>query len=456
MPSDPSDVARGRTRRTVPHPGGLANSHRLAALGAAIDEKAGIKHKNKVPKAARTGWRRHQGWWVSGVSVLLVIAVIFGGGYLYVNWRFGQIPKITNTSEVPVVPNKPFNILEIGSDSRVGLSGFVAAQTGATTGAVSGQRSDVIKIMHVDPVKGTITVLSIPRDTVVTLLANQNLYGNFNRLNVNFQKGASLLTKTITANFGIPIAHTIVVGFAGIINVADAIGGVYLNFPYPAKDLKSSLNIPHAGCQLVTNFQALALVRSRYYQWYEPPYGWREDVTSDFGRIYRQNEFIKAMMSRAKGMYNPLTLNSLLSQLPQGIALDSNFSLGELIGLVRKFHNIDPASLQTITLPVGNGGGVTSGYQVVQEPAAEQTLVNIFGTELLRPTNPPPNINGVVVAPPVIAVTTTTVKAKTASVVIPTSGTKFLVNVAASTAPTTTTSVPEGQQFFDPTPCTPK
>jgi len=107
----------------------------------------------------------------------------------------------------------------------VGLSGYVAAQTGASTGQASGQRSDVVKIMHVNPANGTITVLSIPRDTVTTLLANQGLYGKANRLNVNFGTGPSLLAQTITANFGIPIAHTIVVGFAGIINAANAIGG---------------------------------------------------------------------------------------------------------------------------------------------------------------------------------------------------------------------------------------
>jgi LCP family protein required for cell wall assembly len=455
MPSGPSDDARGRTRRSAPHAGGLANSHRLAALGEAIDQKAGIKHKNKVPKAARTGWRRHQGWWISGVSVVVVIALIFGGGYFYANWRFGQIPKLNNTAEVPRVGNQPFNILEIGSDSRAGLSGFVAAQTGATTGSVSGQRSDVVKIMHVDPAKGTITVLSIPRDTVVTLLANQNLYGKYNRLNVSFQNGATLLTQTISANFGIAIAHTVVVGFEGIISAAQAIGGVYMNFPYPAKDAKSGLNIPHAGCQLVNNFQALALVRSRYYQWYESGV-WKEDVTSDYGRIYRQNEFIKGMLSRAKGLYNPLTINSFLSKLPSGIALDNHFSLGEVVALATKFHSIDPANLQTITLPTAPGSGPTSGYLVVQEPAAEQALVNIFGSELKRPTNPPPNANDQIIPPPVLPVTTTTVKVKTSSILIPSSGAKFVVNVAASSSPTTTTSLPEGDQYFDPKPCTPK
>ena len=71
---------------------------------------------------------------------------------------------------------------------------------------------------------------------MVTLLANQSLYGKFNRINVNFGNGPSLLAQTITANFGIPINHMILVSFAGLINAADAIGGVYLDFPYPARD----------------------------------------------------------------------------------------------------------------------------------------------------------------------------------------------------------------------------
>jgi LCP family protein required for cell wall assembly len=454
MPSDPSDVARGRTRRTIPHPGGLANAHRLAALGEAIDQKAGVKHKNKVPKAARTGWRRHKGWWISGISVVAVIALLIGGGYLYTLWQLGHIKKINVAGEVQRVGNQPFNILEIGSDSRAGLSGFIAAQTGASTGQAGGQRSDVVKIMHVDPAKGTITVLSIPRDTVTTLLANQDLYGKANRLNVNYGNGPSLLAQTITANFGIPIAHTVVVSFEGIITAAQAIGGVNMNFPYPAKDAFSGLNIPHAGCQSVNNFQALALVRSRHYQWFEHGV-WNTDVTSDYGRIYRQNEFLKAMINKAKGEYNPLTINSFISKLTTGIALDSNFSSSELIGLAIKFHNLDPANLVTYTLPTAPGSyGNLGSILLVQEPAMQNMLFQIFGSQLEKPTNPPP-INSAGYSPG-WTVPTTTTTATTAAVVIPKSGSKFLVNLAASTATTTTTIPPEGDQYFDPTPCTPK
>ncbi|MDH2904059.1 MAG: LCP family protein [Actinomycetota bacterium] len=450
MPSDPPDVARGRSRRATPHPGGLANSHRLAALGEAIDQKAGVKHKSRVPKA--THWRRHRKWWISAISVVTVIIVLLGGGYLYTLWQLGHITKINVAGEVARVGNQPFNILEVGSDSRAGLSGYIAAQTGASTGQAAGQRSDVVKIMHVDPAKGTITVLSIPRDTVTTLLANQNLYGKANRLNVNFANGPSLLAQTITANFGIPIAHTVVVSFLGIINAAQAIGGVYMNFPYPAKDAFSGLNIPHAGCQSVNNFQALALVRSRHYQWYQNGV-WSTDVTSDYGRIYRQNEFLKAMIDKAKGLYNPITINGFISKLTAGIALDSNFSSSELIGLAIKFHNLDPTNLATYTLPTAPGTyGSLGSILFVQEPAMQKVLYQIFGSQLQKPTNPPP-INSAGYSP---GWTVPTTSATTSAVVVPSSGAKFLVNLAASTATTTTTIPPEGDQYFDPTPCTPK
>ncbi len=452
MPSDSSDVARGRSRRSTSNPDAVANAQRLAALGEAIDQKASVSHKRKMPRAARTGWRRHKKWWISGASVLAVVVLLVGGGYLYTLWQLGHIKKINVAGEVRRVGNQPFNILEIGSDSRAGLSGYIAAQTGASTGQAAGQRSDVVKIMHVDPAKGTITVLSIPRDTVTTLLANQGLYGTANRLNVNFGNGPSLLAQTITANFGIPIAHTVVVSFEGIINAAQSIGGVYMNFPYPAKDAFSGLNFPHAGCQIVNNFQALALVRSRHYQWYQNGV-WSTDVTSDYGRIYRQNEFLKAMIDRAKGLYNPFTINGFISKLTTGIALDSNFSSGELIGLAVKFHNLDPANLATYTLPTAPGSyGNLGSILLVQEPAMQKLLFQIFGSQLQKPTNPPP-INSAGYSP---GWTIPTATSSTSSVIIPSSGKKFLVNVAASAATTTTTIPPEGDQYFDPTPCTPK
>jgi LCP family protein required for cell wall assembly len=385
---------------------------------------------------------------ISVAVVLALIVGVVGGGYVYAQYRFSKIPKIHVAGELPQLTGKPFNILEIGSDSRAGLTGAVAAQTGASTGSVSGQRSDVVKIMHIDPVAGTISVLSIPRDTITTLLANQSIYGKFNRINVNFGSGPSLLAQTITANFGIPITHTIVVSFGGLINASVAIGGVYLDFPYPAKDAYSGLNIKHAGCQLVNGFQALAVARSRHYEWFQNGV-WNFDVTSDYGRIDRQNAFMRAMIDRVKRLYNPLTINSFLSKLPQGITLDDNFTLNELIALAVKFHGINPANMLTYTLPTTPGQSAALGDVLyVQEPEAQQMLVNVFGSTLITPTNPPPNAEGQTPLPPVVTTTTST----TTTIVAKSSKKQA---TTSSTPTTTTTIATPGDQYFDPVPCNP-
>ncbi len=373
-------------------------------------------------------------------AVLLVGAV--GGSYLYVQWRFNAIPKITVNHEVAQISGEPFNILEIGSDSRVGLSGSVAAQAGA----VSGQRSDVVKIMHIDPKKNSISVLSIPRDTLISIIDNQALHGEFNRINVNYGDGVSAVAAAITANFGIPINHVIEVSFGGLINSVVAIGGVYLDFPFPSRDSYSGLHISTSGCQLVTGAQALAVARSRHFEYFQNNQ-WLYDGTSDYGRIYRQNNFIKAMINRAKKIYNPLKLNSLLSSIPAGVTLDSKFSLNNLVALAVKFHKFDASAMKSYTLPVAGTANENLGaVLIVKQPDAQALLQKIFGNTLITPTNPPPNSLFVSTPPPVVTTTTTTTT-------IPTKHKKH----SSSTSTTTTTIDPtQVMPYFDPVPCSPK
>jgi LCP family protein required for cell wall assembly len=381
--------------------------------------------------------------------VLVLIVAVGGGGYLYTNYRFDQIPKIKVAGELPQLSGKPFNILEIGSDSRVGLTGKVAAATGGAS--VQGQRSDVVKIMHIDPVAGTITVLSIPRDTMVTLLANQSLYGNYNRINVNFAEGPSLLAQTITANLGIPIQHVVVVSFAGLMNSVDAIGGIYLDFRYPAKDEYSGLNIKTTGCQLVTRFQALAVARSRHYEWYQNGV-WNFDGTSDFGRIIRQDAFMRAMINRVRGLYNPLTINAFLSKVPQGITLDDNFTLNDLIEIAVKFHGMNPNAMLTYTLPTIAGTNASVGDVLyVDQPAAQQMLVDLYGNTLLTPTNPPPNAELQTPMPPKVAATTSTTTTTIAPKKSGTSKGTTTTTHPSNLVPGSTQATP----LYDPVPCSP-
>ena len=124
--SGPTDGSRASRRRA------LANEQRLVALGEAVDRQNG-----NAPKRHRRPRRRGRIWLIAGISVVVIVVGVVGGAYLYANYQFDKIPKITVKGEVKPISGKPFNILMIGSDSRAGLTGLVARQTGATAGAAT-------------------------------------------------------------------------------------------------------------------------------------------------------------------------------------------------------------------------------------------------------------------------------------------------------------------------------
>jgi LCP family protein required for cell wall assembly len=374
--------------------------------------------------------------------VALIIIGLLGGTYLYANYRFGQIHKVSISSEQALIAGQPFNVLVVGSDSRAGLTGQTAAQAGSAA-VTPGQRSDVVMVWHINPATKKITILSIPRDTMVTMPPSLvPTVGQFNRINTAYGTGTNQLVQIIQNNFGIPINHVVQVNFSGFIGATNALGGVWLDFPYPSKDAYSGLNITTPGCQLVTGTQALATARSRHFYYYANGQ-WNYDGTSDFGRIRRQDAFLKSLVDSAKSKYNPLTINAFLGSIPQGVQIDSRFSLSELVGLAVDFHSVDPNSIATETMPNYDVGYVSPWGDVlfVKEPDAQQLLVDTYGSQLQRPKTPPPNSSLQTPQPPTITPTT-----------VPKA-----VSTGNAKGTTTTTGVPAvATPSFDPVPCTPK
>jgi LCP family protein required for cell wall assembly len=389
----------------------VANEEGLAALSDGPPAR-------RPRRRASTSVRRRR-WIAAGIAAVLLVVAVFGGSWLYLNWRFGQIPKVDVAAEQAVIAGQPFNVLVVGSDSRSGLTGQIAAQAQSAANPVTGQRSDVVMIWHLDPKHHTASILSIPRDTMVTMSSVPQLasaVGTFNRINSSFGSGPNDLVSVIEHNFGIPINHVVQVDFAGFAGAVDALGGVWMDFPNPARDAYSGLNITQTGCQLLNGTQALAVARSRHYEY--AAFGqWYSDPTSDFGRIKRQGVFLRAMIESAKSKYNPLTFNAFLGSIPHGMVIDSHFGLSELIGLAMAYHSINPAALVTQTLPTQGVNGTRWGSVLfVDQPAAQQMLVDTYGAALERPSTPPPDPALQTPQPPVV--TTTTVPAARAAAAV--------------------------------------
>jgi LCP family protein required for cell wall assembly len=413
----------------------LSRRDRREAAEASLSS-TNAKKRPKKKKAKRT-WLD---WVLLTACVLVALALIgVGSGYFYVTYRFSQVTKVTvkHLKKAPV--GLPFNVLLIGSDSRADASAADQAHFGNESTA-GGQRSDVVKIVHIVPATGQVSILSIPRDTVVTVAGDTTDIGKYNRINATYNDGPDQLVQTIENDFGIPIEHIVQINFEGFRGAVDAIGGINLDFPYPAKDTYTGLDITSPGCQHLDGGYALAVARSRHYQ-YEKDGEWIYDPTSDFGRIQRQNAFLKALINQAESKYNPLTLNAFIGSVVQGVTVDSTFSVSDLISLARQFHTFASNSLATATLPTYSEASrefaSLGDVLYVQQPQATQVITQFLGETPDSAPTPPPGPDGVV------PTTTTTVPPTTTT---PTHG-----STPSTTAPSDTTTTIETD--FDPTPC---
>jgi len=381
-----------------------------------------------------------------GAVVIVSLALVaVGAGYGYVQYRFHQVSKVTVRHLKKPAVGQPFNVLLIGSDSRLGESTSDASHFGSST-VQTGQRSDVVKILHVDPGTGQVRVLSIPRDTVVAVAGDTSQIGHYNRINATYNNGPDQLVQTIEANFGIPISHVVQIDFAGFRGAVDAIGGINLNFPYPARDTYTGLDITTTGCQHVNGGYSLAVARSRHYEYEKNGY-WQYDGTSDYGRIVRQNAFLRALINQAETKYNPLTLNAFIGSVVQGVTIDSTFTVASLISLAQEFHAFSSGSLVTTTLPTyeSNSSVFSSLGAVIyaQQPDADQAVAQFLGQAPEPVVTPPPGPDG---SPPTTTTTTTTVTGSGGST--PSTGG---TSGSGSSVPSTTTTT--ALSDFDPTPC---
>ena len=157
----------GRQIRAGAEPESVANESGLRSLGARIDATAD-RPKRTLRRSGAPKWSRRKKTVVALLSLVVLLVAVVGGGYGYLWYRFNQIDKIHVAAEVSA-NGGPFTMLVIGSDTRVGVTG-AAAQAFGSASQVTGQRSDVVQLWRVTPATKQIQIVSIPRDTVVSML----------------------------------------------------------------------------------------------------------------------------------------------------------------------------------------------------------------------------------------------------------------------------------------------
>jgi LCP family protein required for cell wall assembly len=317
------------------------------------------------------------------VTALAIVSVVTAAsiGYAY---KFA-----TPTAPIPkgvlrtVKSTEPANYLIVGSDSRGFVKDPIAQSHFGDPKYQTGQRSDTIMIAHVDPkAPGHGFLVSIPRDLWVAIPGHGT-----QRINAAYNYGPATLIQTIQQDFDVPINHYLEVGFDTFAHIVDAIGSVHIFFPTQARDLKTGLSVTTPGCVALGGLQALAYVRSRYYEYRTSSTSpWQSDPTSDFGRIRRQQYFIRSLAQEAvsKSAKNPFTAKALVEKIVPDLVRDKGMGLSDFLALVRAFRSVDPAAVQMETVPV-TGGYVGSQQVLFLQQAAAEPIFRQLRT-FIRPT----------------------------------------------------------------------
>lgn len=286
------------------------------------------------PVTPASGRRRRRWIKITAIAVVAILVAVPVAFIVWANHEFSNIPRIQVSSHLGGDGNGT-NYLLVGSDNRPG---------------VSEDLSDTILLIHVDS-HGT-KMLSIPRDLYVTI-AGTNQKAKINAAYAGHNPGR--LIDTIRQNLGLHVTRYLEVNFVAFPSVVNAIGGITIDFPHPAFDIHSGLVVLKAGPNHLNGDQALAYVRSRYYNNVIDGRA-VPDGLGDLSREQRQQTFLRAVFKKLAASKNPLTLMRAASAMAKGVYIDNTMSLIDAFEFAWRMRKLDPNTVTLPTTPATRGG----------------------------------------------------------------------------------------------------
>ncbi|MDY3126265.1 LCP family protein [Bifidobacterium mongoliense] len=262
----------------------------------------------------------------------------------------------------PVDPNagKPISFLLLGQDTRDGAGN--AALSGSHDGEDAGtHQSDTTMVVQISADRSYVNIVSIPRDSLVNVPSCETPKGTipaqydvmFNSIfNTAWDQGggleaaASCTMHAVNALTGLDLQQFIVVDFAGLRDMIDAIGGVTICVPEDTKDTYTDLDLKR-GLRHLDGTHATMYARMRH--------GTGTDG-SDIMRTTRQQYLIKQLVNEARSK-SLFTNTSQIYQLGKAALKSLNMSSGlanlpTLAGLALSLKNLDTAHVYAQTIPV--------------------------------------------------------------------------------------------------------
>lgn len=256
-------------------------------------------------KQAEKAQKMEQGW-VKNVPLLVMeICILFLAiGIMYIVLAATSNVEHTDLDEGNIAVNDEVvetmknNVSSINDNTAKGYRSIALFGVDSRSGDLGkGTRSDSIMIASINQDTQEIKLISVYRDTFLNL-------GNdsYNKCNAAYaQGGPEQAISMLNTNLDLNITDYVTVGFGGLIDAVDAIGGIEMeitdteishlnNYQLSmAKEMGIDyIPVTHSGTQLLNGMQATAYCRIRY------------GGGDDFRRAERQRNVLYAMMTKAK------------------------------------------------------------------------------------------------------------------------------------------------------------
>ncbi|WP_149179068.1 LCP family protein [Streptomyces sp. TRM49041] len=311
---------------------------RSGSRGAGSPRRAGRRPRQRARSSKRRVFR-----WVASVLSLLILGTA-GAGYVYIQHLNGNIRSSGRSGGDSGVkkasPNAagrtPLNILLIGADGRNSKENLALGGAKDTVG--DKPRADVQMLLHVSADRKSAAVVSIPRDTRVDIPECKDPetgepYPATNRIiTESLQRGGPGCTLTTWEKMtGVYIDHWMMVDFAGVVKMADAVGGVPVcvqhnvwDRPTPQVPGGSGLKL-EKGETYVQGEQALQWLRTRHA------------FFNDQGRAKAQHMYMNSMLRQLKSQ-NAFTDTGRVMDLAE--AGTKALQVSEELGSVKKLFDL--------------------------------------------------------------------------------------------------------------------
>ncbi|UUS31387.1 MULTISPECIES: LCP family protein [Streptomyces] len=399
--------------------GGPGQGDRPGSRGAG----SGRRRAGQRPRrSARTGKRRVLRW-VASVLSLLILGTA-GAGYLYIEHLNGNIRSGGRSGGDSGVEkaapdasgNTPLNILLIGADGRNSKENLALGGAKDTVG--DKPRGDVQMLLHVARDRRSAAVVSIPRDTRVDIPACQDddtgeKFPATNRIiTESLQRGGPGCTLTTWEKLtGVYIDHWMMVDFAGVVRMADAVGGVPVCVRQNVHDRPTAQVSGGSGLKLrqgttyVKGEQALQWLRTRHA------------FFNDQGRAKAQHMYMNAMLRQLKDQ-NAFTdtgrITDLAEAATKAIQVSEELeSVPRLFDLAMELKHVPTNRITMTTLPTVEDHA--NRAHLLPEPNSAERIWKMLREDVpfddngtaadAKPSAPPKETGPAAAAPASLAVT---------------------------------------------------